>query len=155
MQSGSPIKKKKNPYGAKAQNSKSYRSARTSGRAMKDVVKRSQRASNNRSPQLMDWIMLDNSVKPIQEHKRQAHLAPLHPEHGDQMRDFARSSTSPTQMTRSRFTRNRKIPNNFSLVNPSKEGSIDLQVKINQQTLQQLAQMQNMQNMMSYRGSKD
>ena len=155
MRSGSPTKKKKNPYGVKAHNSKSYRSARTSGYAMKDIGKRSQRASNNRSPQLMDWIMLDNSVKPIQEHKRQTHLAPLHPEHGDQMRDFATSSTSPTQMTRSRFTRNRKIPNNFSLVNPSKEGSIDLQVKINQQTLQQLAQMQNMQNMMSYRGSKD
>ena len=35
--------------------------------------------------------------------------------------------------------RSLNIPGNFSLVNPSsKEGSIDVQVKINQQTLNQL-----------------
>ena len=92
----------------------------------------------------MDWIMLDNCVKPITENRRQtpSHLAPIRPAISEKMRSFVTSPMTPNaHMSRRSNAQNRQIPGNYSLVNPSKEGSIDLQVKINQQTLSQLAQM--------------
>ena len=78
---GSPTRKKKpnKIYGVKLPKAnKTNRSSIAPSYAIRGANKKSQRISSNRSPQLMDWIMIDNSVKPFQEHKRQKTLlAPI------------------------------------------------------------------------------
>ena len=99
---------------------------------MKDPKKKTNRNSLNRSPQLMDWIMLDNNIKPITEHKKVTthppQLAPIEPNTNKVLRNFKTPPTkSPQMKLKSRYARNtRDEPGQLSLVNPSQGGSIDL-----------------------------
>mgnify|MGYP000358762535 CR=1 FL=1 len=105
MQSASPPPARKrahatHPYGKKAHvTTKPYRSAIVPSYAMKSTHKKSGRTSYNRSPQLMDWIMLDNNITPIQETikrrtARTTHLAPINPESNEQLRNFVIDANS-------------------------------------------------------------